>query len=58
MQQITSLTARDSLAFCSILPCVLVQLAVLKPSFYTSIMKGQASFYKQYEAKWRYILSF
>ena len=40
MQQITSLTARDSLAFCSILHDVLVQLAVLKPSFYASIMKG------------------
>lgn len=49
MQQITSLTARDSLAFCSILPCVLVQLAVLKPGFYTSIMKEYTLFYKQYE---------
>lgn len=39
MQQIASLTARDSLAFCSILPCVLLQLAVLKPGFYTNIMK-------------------
>ena len=47
MQQITSLNARDSLAFCSILPCVLVQLAVLKPGFYTSIMKEQTLFYKQ-----------
>lgn len=51
MQQITSLTARDSLAFCSILPCVLVQLAVLKTGFYTSIMKGQTSFHKQYGEK-------
>lgn len=51
MQQITSLTARDSLAFCSILPCILVQLAVLKPGFYASIMKEYALFYKQYEAK-------
>lgn len=58
MQQITSLTARDSLAFCSILRCVLVQLAVLKPGFYTSIMKEQTLVYKQSETKSMYILSF
>ena len=58
MQQITSLNARDSLAFCSILPCVLVQLAVLKPGFYTIITKEQALFYKHYETKTKYIISF
>ena len=58
MQQITSLNARDSLAFCSILPCVLVQLAVLKPGFYSSIMKEQTLFYRHYETKGKYIISF